>query len=209
MEPHSRLTAYKVQICDIVNGDYVKKSGWERSYLNSDNKTISRVNLIGILVSKEESFLSIDDGTGSLQVRVFELPFGLVDKIEIGNLLLIIGMIREWNNEIYLVPEIIKKIENKRWLDVRKLELSQKDTNITSISNKIQEKITVAEKEASKENLYDKAISLIKLHDKGNGADYDKIILEMKSQKADQIIKMLIEEGDVFENLPGRIKCLE
>jgi len=127
-EPQKRQIAYKARIADLINGGYVKEEGWTPNYIiTKQGKHISRINLIGTVISKTEEgseyqSLVVDDGSGTISLRLFEKNDN-VKNIEIGDVVLLIGRPREYGSEKYIVPEIIKKINNKKWIDVRKIEL--------------------------------------------------------------------------------------
>ena len=69
-----------------------------------------------------------------------------------GDTLQIIGNVRVWNDEIYIMPEIIKSVDS-RWLMARKLEIqnSRKDMPISesakdnSLKDDVMKKIKDAE----------------------------------------------------------------
>ena len=117
-EPQRRQVAYKVRIKDLVNGRYVKEEGWNPNYIiTNDGRQINRVNLIATVVSKpteqDINYQSIilDDGTGRISIRNFEQN-NLFDNIKLGDIILLIGRPREYGNEIYILAETIKKIQN-------------------------------------------------------------------------------------------------
>ncbi len=124
-DPVKRQTAVKIRISDIKNSRYIKTEGeWEPNYLLTPYETkVSRVNLLGTVIDSDNNSFNIDDGTGQIIIRSFE---ELSKNQEIGNLVIVIGKPREFN-EIYVAPEIIKKIENKQkeWVELRKLELEK------------------------------------------------------------------------------------
>src|SRR3989338_7071107 len=120
-----RQVAYKVRIKDLADGRYVKEEGeWTPNYVLVGETQVSRVNLIATVVSasKDSNSLIIDDGSGKISLRAFN-DNKILGNIDIGDIVLVIARPREFSQEKYLVPEIIKKIENHKWLRVRKLEL--------------------------------------------------------------------------------------
>lgn len=171
-----------------------------------DKCNVSRVNIIATVVYKSESpnysSAIIDDGTGKILVRSFENSDKFA-KTDVGDSVLVIGKIREFNNERYIMPEIFKKINNMRWADVRKLELKN-----ASLSNdsKIGDKAPIAEVPA---NANEEIYLLIKSLDKGDGAPVDDVANSSNNAEAENIINKLLENGDVFEIKPGRLKVLE
>ena len=129
-----RLTAYKISIKDLLVYEYVKNEGWNPNYLISPKGNISRVNIIGFITSKEDNSLIIDDSTSNINVRAFE-NLNIFTNKNIGDLVVVIGKPREFNNERYVVPDIIKKIDDPLWLKVRLKELNIDISNIQRASN--------------------------------------------------------------------------
>ena len=125
-----RHIAVKTAIINLVEGKYTQDGDNEAGYiLNLSGEKIKRVNIIAIIVHKEIvgsiTNLLIDDGAGKIMVRQFEENKSLAD-VEIGNIVLIVGKVRVYNQEKYISPEIIKKT-NHQWLKVRSLELKKLD----------------------------------------------------------------------------------
>ncbi len=132
-EPQKRQIAYKVRIKEITNGKYIKKEGWQPNYIVTD------------------------DGTGRISVRNFEQN-KIFDDIEIGEVILIIGRPREYGNEIYLLPEVLKKIQDKGWIKVREIELGKEKNKDIKESKKGVEEIREEMVEDVKEPIADKVI---------------------------------------------------
>ncbi len=200
-----RQIAYKVKISDILDKGFAKDE-FSAGYIKLDKANVSRVNVIATVVYKSESSnystAIIDDGTGKILVRSFE-NFDKFSKIDVGDTILAIGKIREFNNERYIMPEIFKKINNVGWVNVRKLELEN-----TKISDdvKIKDKRLIAEVST---NVNEEIYLLIKSLDKGDGVPIDDVISNSNDVEAENIINKLLENGDVFEIKPGRLKILE
>lgn len=204
-----RHIAYKVKIKDILEGDYIKDSPSEPSYILIGDKQVSRVNLLGVVVSElinEQSYQSamIDDGTGKILIRFFEPS---PSPLKLGDTILLIGKPREYNNERYIVPEIIKKIDDHRWIEVRKLELELQE--IKRKEKETQEDKIQEEEIKEESNSTTKIYNLIKEIDDGDGADAEEVIKRSNLEEAEKIIKNLLEEGEIFEIKPGKLKVLE
>src|SRR3989338_11642569 len=114
-----RQTAIKTRISDIVNSKFIKKEGLEPSYVLTDlGQRISRAKIVGIVTDKffndSNSFssITIDDGTGAVRIKAFQDNIDMLQNLEIGNLLMIIGRVREYAEENYISPEAIKSIAN-------------------------------------------------------------------------------------------------
>lgn len=207
-EFRKRHIAFKVNARDLLEGRYVKEEGeFSPNYVMVGNLSVSRLNFIGVIVAKDirddKNFRSLiaDDGTGKISVRSFE-P-GIIDKFEIGNVVRVVGRIREYMQERYIVPEIIKTVD-QRWLKFRKLELKtgQKTENTAAGD---QETGNNARYETPKEMM----LSIIRDLDDGNGANTDDVISRLKTEKADELVRDLLEKGEIFEVNAGRIKVLE
>lgn len=116
-----RQVAYKISIKEVLNYPFVKREGFEPSYILTDSgKEISRVNIMGVIVSQDLREIILDDGSENITLRSFEDHDWDCD---IGDNVIIIGKIREYNEERYISPEIIKQIKDKGWIDVRKKEI--------------------------------------------------------------------------------------
>ena len=206
-----REIAYKVRIKDVLDGKYIKEEGWTPNYiLTSDGRRVSRVNIIAVVVSKNTDNLNyalvLDDGSGRISIRSFDSG-KILDDFDIGDIILIIGRPREYGNEKYLVSEIIRKVENKKWVDVRKIEL-KKEPEIGK-KEEIKEEVEEEVIETDGRSLPQKIFSLVKELDKGDGVEVEKIIEKLNSEDVDKMINNLLKEGEMFEIRPGRIKILE
>jgi RPA family protein len=218
-EPQKRQIAYKVRIAEILRGRYVKEEGWQPNYiLTEEGLKISRINLIARVVdiSKESpnNSLVVDDGTGTISVRSFEGVLELKD-ISIGDVVNIIAKPREFGQEKYLLHEIIKKIKENGWIEVRSLEIAAKE-DITPLKTGAEEAVedpaSMKKEEAlpqEKANPFQRVLSLIKGLDMGDGADISEVVNKSGIANADVIISGLLKEGEIFEIRRGRLKALE
>lgn len=214
-----RQIAYKVKINDILKGGYVKEEGeWVPNYIKVGDKKVSRVNLVAVVVSKQNlentnyQSVLIDDGSGRITIRSFEEGNNF-DNIDVGDFVLVIGRPREYFNEKYIVSEILKKIEDPLWVEVRKLELEgRKEIEKEQMKN-TESGLEVKEEEINEnqitEDINKKIFNLIKEIDIGEGADIQEVITKSDSSKAEEIITKLLKEGEVFEIKSGRLKVLE
>jgi len=197
-----RETAIICAVNDILQGSFVRTEGWAPSYFATDAGNISRVNLMGVVVEKEEGGVIIDDGTGRILLRSFEAT---LPEVDIGELVLIIGRPRVFNEKKYVVPEIMRKI-NPAWAEFRKLQLGM-ITRVTTFARA--EKKEVANESPKGQNPYQKIVEFIKDLDNGEGADAGEVERRSGFSNAGELISRLIEEGEIFEIRPGRIKILE
>ena len=196
-----RQIAYKLRIGSLLAGKPILDN--ERfSFLELGNRNIIRVNVIANIIEKynsegEKKFssLTLDDASGQIKIKAFGEETGKMDKIIEGNTVRVIGMLRFYNNELYILPEIIKPVD-PRYLLVRKLEVESKLPKETSV-----EEIKA---------LKDKILDMIKGSEAEQGIDVDKIIMELKAQPdlINQEIQRFLEEGIIYEPRPGRLRYL-
>ena len=217
-----RQTAFKVRVAELLRGSYVKEAGWQPNYIDAGDKKVSRANIIGIVIAvvEEASFKNIlvDDGSGRISLRMFENRD--VDA-SLGDVVLVIGRPREFGGERYIVPEIIRKIDQK-WFAVRKKELESDSPSLPVEETVVESPSSVSGSPAStvEESVDDPAdgagsspvdrlLTLIKRLDSGSGALFDDVARESKLQNCEEYINRLLELGEIFEVKPGRFKVLE
>jgi len=220
-----RQTAYIVSVSELHSATYTKSEGeWEPNYLPIRNKKVSRVNIIGVVTGVEEGEnkgFSIDDGTGTISIRIFD-PEQPAPNVEIGDIVMVIGRPREYNDEKYIVPEIIKEIKNELWMEIRKKELEKfKSASQPKIIESKPVDVPKQEEpredgetkeESAREEIQtdsEKLFSLIKELDTGEGADIDEVIKKSNVNDGEKAINSLLAEGEIFEVKPGRVKVLE
>ena len=205
-----RESTKKVCVQDLVEAEYVHENDQKPNYLVLKNQEkIQRINLLAIIVSIEKigtisSFL-LDDGTGKITARFFE-ENEKNKNLAIGDTVLIIGKVRKYNQETYLSPEIAKKI-NPLWIRIRKEELGlnnyPKNQTKPNIKN-------IPEEEEKETSLLptQKIAQLIKEMDKGEGVIVEDLIEKSQLKNIEVLLKKMIEKGDLFQNLPGKVKIL-
>jgi len=204
-EQFKRNIAYKFRIGDLTMGKPVF-DGERFSFLELGNKKIIRVNIIGNIIDKYESegerkyiFFTLDDGSGQIKLKCFSEDANKFRGILQGQTVLVIGSLRNFNNETYISPEIIRE-EDTRYLLIRKLEIEgEKSKNPINLPR---EQIIAVK---------DKILGIIKDAEKEGGIEMDKIIMNMREVSPEiinQEIKKLLEEGIIFEPRPGKIRWL-
>ena len=204
-----RHVAYKLRIGDILIGKPIMNE--ERfSFLELGEKEIVRINVIGNIVDRYESgeergegrkyvFLTLDDGSGQIRLKVFGDDYEKFKDIVQGQTVVVIGVLRNWNNETYISPEIIRQTD-PRYLLLRKLE-TEKDKALNA--RPIEKAQIVAIK--------DKILELVKNSEENSGIEIDEIskkFHEIPEAIINQEIQKLLEEGIAFEPRPGKIRWL-
>jgi RPA family protein len=232
MEQQLRQTAHKVWISDLLNKQIQKEEGeWSPNYISIDNKRVSRVNIVATVVMKsisdDKSYatLTIDDSSSDIQIKAWKEDIVALENVDIGDTVLFIGRVREYNSQIYLTPEIVKPLEKSEWLDLRKKELEvlygNRTTQIPEIKQEVKEEtkqpesIVIEEETVSSDketkNERQKILNIIESLDKNEGADIIEVIEASKilEDEANLVIQELLKEGEIFEIKAGKLKIIE
>ncbi len=196
-----RHVAYKFRIGQILEGEQISE-GERMRCLKIKGQEVFRVNIIANVIEKfvqdgEKKYASVtvDDASGQIKLKVFGEDVEKISELNQGDTLLVVGLLRSWGGEVYLTPEITRKVDPK-YLLVRKLEVELN-----------QPKPIDREKVAQ---LKDKIIEMVKEAEKDGGVQIEKIILELK-ESPDVIngeIKKLLEDGVAYEPRPGKLRYL-
>lgn len=199
-EQRKRNVAYKLRIGDILKSKPVTNEG-KLLFLELDDKKLIRVNLIANAVDKylndgEKKYASItvDDASGQMKLKAFGEDIVDLKDITQGDTLQIIGIIREYNSELYITPEIVKKVDPK-WLLVRKLEIQNSHKDMPLATNA---------------SVRDIILDKIKKADATGGVDKEQLILDTQAapDAINSEIKHLLEEGMIYEPRPGILRYL-
>jgi RPA family protein len=150
-----RRTAYRLFIGMILQGRPELRNQ-RLLYSMINNKETTRVNIIGNIIDKFVSeqkpycALTIDDGTGTIRIKAFADSVNMLQKFEQGDSINVIGKLSHFNNEIYILPEIVKE-SGITWLIARKLELEKEfGKDITKILSDQQREEQIAKHQEEK-----------------------------------------------------------
>jgi hypothetical protein len=224
-EIRKRETAHKLRIGDILSGtpivedipqdmpnpaETASQITKERfRFLELGEKRIIRVNVIANVIDKytseaekKYSTVTIDDATGQIRVKAFGDDASKIDELSQGDTVLIIGLLRSYNQEIYISPDIIKKCDPK-YLLVRKLELQKHLPKVHSSQANMGSE--------NQPELKDLIIDLIRTSSDASGVSAEEIILKIKTASPEAInseVIKLIEDGTIYEPRPGKVRWL-
>ncbi|MDI6825743.1 MAG: OB-fold nucleic acid binding domain-containing protein [Candidatus Aenigmarchaeota archaeon] len=125
-----RQKAIKTRISDILNGKFVRKEGLEPSYVLTElGQKISRANLVATIVDKfmsedgNYSNITVDDDSDSIRVKAFKENSNIFDNLDVGDSVMVIGKVREYADEKYIIPDIVKKIADPNYESLHRLEV--------------------------------------------------------------------------------------
>lgn len=202
-----RHTAYKLRIKDILSNEFVSRDG-ESDYVLVNDQQVSRVRVMATIVNRfinderKSGSLIIDDGSEVISLRGWEDQFHMIDKTVIGQLIDIVARVREYNDQVYLVPEIIKKA-SPDWFVLRKLEY---DNHKGPVKTAKPETKKPKEKD---DGLKDKVFKKIK-QGGGKGVKMDELIKVCGDKNTCKgVLKELLEDDMIFEPRAGRYKKLD
>ncbi|MEA2003426.1 MAG: hypothetical protein U9O53_00510 [archaeon] len=130
MHDSKKLPAYKLNISDIVNNPYVKTDGeFEPNFIDMAGKLkVIRARILAKVAFKYLSddgnygSITLDDGRCSVRVKAWQ-DIKCLKETEKEDLIDIIAKVREWNGEVYLIPEVMRKVDEQGLEELRRLEI--------------------------------------------------------------------------------------
>jgi RPA family protein len=240
-----RQPAKKVRIFDIVNGKYFagSKEEMKPSYvITALGQKVSRINLLATVidkfVSEDQNYaaIRIDDGTEVIRGKAFKEDVKLFEGIELGDLVTVIGKLKEYNNEVYVNVEIVRKITDANLEGLRKLEILNELVEQKKAVDEIKDLLDNMSEEELKGYVKDKfgmdeetlnvvrdnlrvskeidykpkILELIKNLDEGNGVDVVKIfqLSDLPENVIESSINELLAKGMLFEPRPAVLKVV-
>ena len=238
-----RVPAKKVRIYDILNGKYFpgSKEEMKASYVITPfGDKVSRVNIIATVIEKFESedgnysSIRIDDGTEALRVKFFKEDTAIIKNVDVGDLATIIGKVKEYNGEVYINGEIVRKVDDVNTENLQKLEvldeLIEKKKVVDEIKNLLDEMSEEELKKTVKNNFgideeplqvirdnlkvvkeidyKPKILEVIKSLDRGEGVEIGKILQlsDLPENVIENAINELLSNGSLFEPKPGILR---
>ena len=206
-----RKIAFKFWIKQIIDAQLISEENGNDYFLISNNK-VNRINLMASVTQrydnkdKNYSYISLDDGYDIIRVKAWGEDLNLLSDIKIGDIVNIIARIRRHNDETYLTPEIVKLINDPKWLLARNLDLTKiygkPNTAVKPVSK---EESSFEEGLIDAERVRQRILELIEQLDNGNGADTKSILSLCNIKSAESTIKDLLKEGEIFE-ISGKLK---
>ena len=200
-----RNIAFKLRVGDILLGKPIIENE-KFLFLDLNGKRVVRINLIGNVIDKygsegdkKFSIITLDDGSGQIKAKVFGDDVRKFDNVNQGQTIVIIGILRHFNNELYVSPEIVREMDS-RYLLIRKMEVEKKKSKTAEPLAKDQ---MVAVK--------DRILGAIKAAEEDGGIEMDKLIMTLANIAPviiNQEIEKFLEEGIIFEPRPGKVRYL-
>ncbi len=124
-----RMTAVKARIKSVTSGTYAPAQGFTPGYaLTSLGMRLSRVRILATVVdkflseNKRFAALTLDDGSDTVRCKAFNAT-SIFDGVETGNIVDVVGKLKAYQGEVYIIPEVIRTVEDPDWILLRELEL--------------------------------------------------------------------------------------
>ena len=221
------MTALKARIADITSGKYAVMPGFESNYvLTRNGMRLSRVRILATVVDKflsesgRYAAVTLDDGTDTIRAKAFN-AVSVFDPISAGDIIDFVGKLREYQGELYLIPEIIRRIDDPNYELLRELEIRKsssdwsrkRDTvfsyqknvsDMAELKKMLEERFSISpmdveailqtEQEEQPEQIEakDTVLRLIAELDKGSGCDYSELM--QKSGLEESALDAIINE---------------
>jgi RPA family protein len=222
--PIERMTARKVRISELMNGRWVKKEGMEPSFVVTDSgEEVSRARVLGTVAARflaeDGNFgsITLDDGTDTIRAKTFK-TVKPVDGFRVGDLVDLVGKVREYNGEIYIIPEVITTVRDPNMEILRKLELMKKARELRASppeapteeapdkEGREDEAGDKEKKEADEAELRKEILAAI--GSDPEGVEYRVILERVKAPetRVEGILNEILAEGICYEPTPGKVK---
>jgi len=216
-----RQTTVRVRISDVVNSKFIRKEGMEPSYVLTElGQKISRAHLLGTIVDKfmsedgNYSSITIDDDSDSIRVKAFREDSNIFDNFEIGDLVIVIGKVREYADENYIIPEIIKKVADPNYEILHRLEVLKQFAKQKKVLEEIKKEknkfsdVEELKKYAEKKygvdtEAVESVVETLTAEEESEEKDYKPLVLETldKLDKGEGVeFKKLLDESKLPEN---------
>lgn len=110
------MTAVKLRIQDLIEGTFDGKA------VHTLFGDVSEARILGTLtdvfVTDDNSYISltVDDGTETIRIKAWRNDVKKLEKFSKGDIIDVVGKVREYNEEIYLTPAVISKVSPNKWV---------------------------------------------------------------------------------------------
>jgi len=213
-----RAPAVKIRIRDVAGGSFSKgTSKWEPSYVTTPrDEKVSRVRVMGTAVARyvsenqEYGAITLDDSTDTIGVRVFKEGVELIKNVKPGDIVDVVGRLKEYQGERYISGESIHRIDDANWEFLRRLELLFNDLRHGGVKEELVDGKGggVVEEEVLGEDKKLVVLGLIEELDEGEGTEYSTLIEKSRLEKKvlEGFLGELMDEGEIYEPKIGRFK---
>ena len=201
-----RQTAYKFWIKDLYSGIPKVDEITQLKAFEVRRKNVVRVNILGNIIetSVQDNYgsMTIDDGSAQVRLKVWNDDVELIKNKQIGDFVLVVGRLSDFNNERYVRPEIVRNMTFD-WALLRRLELN-KEYGVPSKEDKVVLKKEEVVPDEVEPTLKAREIILNTIEKNEEASDDDLInACGMPKDKVMFALYELLKEGEVFSPKKG------
>jgi RPA family protein len=221
-----RMTAVRASIADIVNGNYRDDNG--AHVISPYGVELRRVVLVGFVVNKFQKSadaegkyfesITLDDGSETIRIKVWgEEDAALLDGVRENILALVVGKVRKFEDEVYIIPEIVRELKDPNFMGLHLMQryqaiLTRSGLTMPVVAESDQQTITqsmASSKAANLVGLSKNILNYIELNANPEGVHIKDIVafFEPKGHESTEIqLKVfdLIGDGLIREIDPAR-----
>jgi RPA family protein len=236
-----RQNLRKSRISDIVDARFFAGSLEEskpNSVVTKFGDVVSRVQLVGTVVEKFRDeggrfgSVTVDDGTESVRARVFGEDMKYLDSVNVGDVVAVVGRMKNYNNENYISPDFVRRTddpnaetlfrlevlqglaEKKKTVDdIRRLrdEMSQDELkDYASEKYGMGEEVlrAVLEGKTAETDYKPVVLDAIGKLDSGGGVEIGKLLESVKLEESmvESAISELLSSGEIYEPAAGKFR---
>ena len=221
-----RMTAVRASISDITNGSFSDDNG--PHVVSPFGVELRRVVIVGFVVNKfyregddtgKKRFESItmDDGTDTIGVKVWgDEDASILEGVKESILALVIGKVRQYNDEVYLIPEIVRELTDPNYMSLHLMErykavLTRSGVSLPDTSERQQELLTSTPSKTVTGKLANDIIAYVRLEAPPEGIPLKDIVayFEKKGQDSEKVqtkVFNLVAEGALNEVSIGQFR---
>ncbi|MEM2878336.1 MAG: OB-fold nucleic acid binding domain-containing protein [Candidatus Hadarchaeales archaeon] len=222
-------TAYRLRIGELVAGKYVRSTEVsEPSHLvTKSGLKLARARIIGTVIEKflrdDRGYimLRLDDGSETITLRAWRDGVQELERYKTGDVLDVIGKVREFEGEIYLVPEMIFEVRDPNFELMREVENVRNTLRLHAeigggaTGGEVKVPLIVEAEEHEESSLpqvpdetKNKVLLALDRLDSKTGVSVREICEEihLPPGEVEDAVRVLLAEGNVFEPEAGRYR---
>ena len=223
-----------MRIEELLRGQYRRsEDGSEPSHVLSPWGTqIIRARVMGTVVDKfmreDGSYgtITIDDGSGLIRAKAWGKDVERIGKVSVGDLVDVIGRVREFEGEIYLAPDVVVSISDPNWETVRTLEIVRerrellskgvrpnlvrepRPTQLDVEARGIPETVETLSQPPVADEVKNKVVSALRELPEGATPSELAEQTQLEQQEVERALRDLLTEGRVYEPEAGKYKAV-
>lgn len=198
------LPAYKVKAEDIIFGKFEVSEEAGPSLVTPWGIRIRKARLLGTVVDKyvktdgTYGAISVDDGSGVVRVKVWREDLKIIENIERGDIVDVVGRVKERDGEVYITPDIIIKVTDPNFEVLRELEILEERWRLIRTGKKPNEEISL------KERIFE----TLKREKRKMVVEEISRLLETSADEIERFLRELLAEGRIIESEIGKFEAV-